>query len=241
MPWPRWHGKPGSHSRGGAIWDSPDARGSSGGRSGGCWTTATGSSTRSRPRRAGHTRTRRSRSPRQPRPSVSGRRTLRGYLADERVPGGGPLLLGRKVKVRYEPLGLVGVIGPWNYPLVNTFCDAVPALMAGNAVLLKPSEVTPLTSLLVAEMMTACGLPESVLQVVVGHGEPVVDAVDFVMFTGSVATGRKVMQRAAASLTPVSLELGGKDPMIVLADANAERAAYGAAYYGLLNAGQVCI
>src|SRR5215210_1011876 len=164
-----------------------------------------------------------------------------GYLADERVPGGGPLLLGRKVKVRYEPLGLVGVIGPWNYPLVNTFCDAVPALMAGNAVLLKPSEVTPLTSLLVAEMMTACGLPESVLQVVVGHGEPVVDAVDFVMFTGSVATGRKVMQRAAASLTPVSLELGGKDPMIVLADANAERAANGAAYYGLLNAGQVCI
>jgi acyl-CoA reductase-like NAD-dependent aldehyde dehydrogenase len=168
----------------------------------------------------------------------------RGYLADERVPARGPLLFGRTVAVRYEPVGLVGVIGPWNYPLVNAFCDAVPALMAGNAVLLKPSEVTPLTSLLVAEMMEAAGLPPGVLHVVTGGGETggaVVDECDYVMFTGSVNTGRKVMERAAATLTPVSLELGGKDPMIVLADANLERAANGAVYYSMLNSGQVCI
>ncbi len=163
------------------------------------------------------------------------------YLADERVRGGGPLLLGRSVRVRYDPVGLVGVIGPWNYPLVNSFGDAIPALMAGNAVLLKPAPATPLTSLLVAELLADCGLPGGVLSVVCCDGPEVVDAVDFVMFTGSVATGRKVMERAAQRLTPVSLELGGKDPMIVLADADLDRAAHGAAYYGLLNAGQVCI
>jgi acyl-CoA reductase-like NAD-dependent aldehyde dehydrogenase len=171
-------------------------------------------------------------------------KNARRHLADERVPTRGPLLLGRKVAVRYEPVGLVGVIGPWNYPLVNTFCDAVPALLAGNAVLLKPSEVTPLTSFLVAEMMQASGLPADVLQVVSGGAETgtaVVDEADFVMFTGSVATGRKVMERAARTMTPVSLELGGKDPMIVLADANLERAANGAVYYSMLNSGQVCI
>jgi acyl-CoA reductase-like NAD-dependent aldehyde dehydrogenase len=168
----------------------------------------------------------------------------RRYLADERAPARGPLLLGRRVAVRYEPLGLVGVIGPWNYPLVNAFCDAVPALMAGNAVLLKPSEVTPLTTLLVAQMMEASGLPAGVLEVVTGGGATgaaVVDEADFVMFTGSAATGRKVMERAARTMTPVSLELGGKDPMIVLADANLERAANGAVYYSMLNSGQVCI
>ena len=136
------------------------------------------------------------------------------------------------------------MIGPWNYPLVNTFCDCVPALMAGNAVLVKPSEVTPLTMLLVAEMMRECGLPEHVLEVVTGGGETgaaLVDESDYVMFTGSVATGRKVMERAATTMTQVSLELGGKDPMIVLADANIERAANAATFYSMNNAGQVCI
>jgi acyl-CoA reductase-like NAD-dependent aldehyde dehydrogenase len=168
----------------------------------------------------------------------------KGYLEDERVRTGVPLLLGRKVFVRYEPLGVVGVIGPWNYPLVNAFCDCVPALMAGNSVVLKPSKETPLTAVLTAEMMRDCGLPEDVLGIATGDrvaGEALIDETDFIMFTGSTETGRKVMERAARTMTQVSLELGGKDPMIVLADANLERAANGAAYYSMLNSGQVCI
>jgi acyl-CoA reductase-like NAD-dependent aldehyde dehydrogenase len=166
------------------------------------------------------------------------------YLKDERVRTRSPMLLGRKIVVRYEPLGVVGVIGPWNYPLVNAFCDAVPALMAGNSVILKPSSDTPLTSILTEEMMRECGLPENVLTVATGGrvtAETLIDESDFIMFTGSTETGRSVMERAAKTLTQVSLELGGKDPMIVLSDANLERAANAAAYYSMLNSGQVCI
>jgi acyl-CoA reductase-like NAD-dependent aldehyde dehydrogenase len=166
------------------------------------------------------------------------------YLADERVKSSSPLLLGRKMISRYRPLGVIGVIGPWNYPLTNSFGDAIPALMAGNAVVLKPSEITPLTSLLMAEAMRECGLPEHVFQVATGRGETgsaLVDEVDMVMFTGSTRTGKKVMERAAQTLTPVSLELGGKDPMIVLGDADIERAANSAAYYSMQNGGQTCI
>jgi len=171
-------------------------------------------------------------------------KTASKYLADEKVPSRSPLTLGKKVVVRYEPVGIVGVIGPWNYPLVNAFCDCVPALMAGNAVILKPSEVTPLTALLVLEMLEAAGMPADVFAVATGDGATggaVVDVSDYVMFTGSTRTGRIVMERAAKTLTPVSLELGGKDPMIVCADADLDRAANAAAYYGLLNSGQVCI
>jgi acyl-CoA reductase-like NAD-dependent aldehyde dehydrogenase len=166
------------------------------------------------------------------------------YLADEKLRSRSPLAFMRRVVIRYSPVGVVGVIGPWNYPLVNAFCDCVPALMAGNAVVLKPSDVTPLSALLVAEMMRACGLPEDVLQIATGAaetGEAVIDGVDYVMFTGSTRTGRLVMERAARTLTPVSLELGGKDPMIVCADADVDRAANAAAYYALNNSGQICI
>ena len=166
------------------------------------------------------------------------------YLADEKVRSANPFVAGRKLVVRYAPLGLVGIIGPWNYPLTNSFGDCIPALAAGNAVILKPSEVTPLTSLLMAAGMRECGLPENVFQVATGYGETgqaLIDEVDMVMFTGSTATGRKVMERAARTLTPVSLELGGKDPMIVLADADLERAANAAAYYSMQNSGQTCI
>jgi acyl-CoA reductase-like NAD-dependent aldehyde dehydrogenase len=165
------------------------------------------------------------------------------YLAEERVRTASPFAKGRKLVIRYAPLGVVGVIGPWNYPLTNSFGDCIPALMAGNAVLLKPSEVTPLTSMLMGEMLRECGLPEDVYQVVPGYGETgaaMIDEVDFVMFTGSTATGKKVMERAAQTLTPVSLELGGKDPMIVLADAPLERAANAAVHYSMQNAGQSC-
>ncbi len=166
------------------------------------------------------------------------------YLADEEIHSASPFVRGRKLLVRYAPIGLVGVIGPWNYPLNNSFGDCIPALAAGNAVILKPSDVTPLTSLLMAEMLADCGLPEGVFSVATGRGETgaaLVDEVDVVMFTGSVATGKKVMAQAAQTLTPVSLELGGKDPMIVLADADLERAANAAVSYGMNNSGQVCI
>jgi acyl-CoA reductase-like NAD-dependent aldehyde dehydrogenase len=166
------------------------------------------------------------------------------YLADEQVPARTLAVLGKKLVTRYEPLGLVGVIGPWNYPLVNSFGDTIPALLAGNSVILKPSEITPLTSLLLAEGLEQCGLPANVFQVATGRGETgaaLIDEADMIMFTGSTATGKKVMARAAQTLTPVSLELGGKDPMIVLADADLERAANAAVYYSMLNGGQTCI
>jgi acyl-CoA reductase-like NAD-dependent aldehyde dehydrogenase len=167
-----------------------------------------------------------------------------GYLADEKVRSSSPLVAGRKLVTRYRPLGLIGVIGPWNYPLTNSFGDCIPALAAGNAVILKPSEVTPLTSQLMAEALRECGLPDDVLLIATGGGETgaaLIDEVDMVMFTGSTKTGKKVMARAAETLTPVSLELGGKDPMIVLADADLERAAGAAAYYSMQNGGQTCI
>jgi acyl-CoA reductase-like NAD-dependent aldehyde dehydrogenase len=166
------------------------------------------------------------------------------WLADEKVHTFNPFVLGRKMVVRYRAVGVVGVIGPWNYPLVNSVGDAIPALAAGNAVVVKPSEVTPLTSLLFERGLRESGVPEGVFQVAIGAGEAgeaLIDAVDMVMFTGSTRTGRKVMERAARTLTPVSLELGGKDPMIVLADANLERAANAAVYYSMQNGGQTCI
>ena len=166
------------------------------------------------------------------------------YLADEKIKTATPFLLGRKVIVRYAPVGLVGVIGPWNYPFTNTVGDAVPALAAGNSVIVKPSSVTPLTSLLIEEGLRESGIPDDVFQVLVGRGPigmPLIDLVDFVMFTGSTETGIKVAERAAKTLTPVSLELGGKDPMIVLADADLERAANAAVFWSMQNTGQTCI
>ena len=166
------------------------------------------------------------------------------YLADDRVKSGQLLVKGKKLILRYRPLGLIGVIGPWNYPLTNSFGDCIPALAAGNGVILKPSEITPLTSMLMAEGLRECGLPENVLQIATGRGETgaaLVEEVDMIMFTGSTRTGRKVAEAAARRLIPASLELGGKDPMIVLSDADLERAANFATYYSMQNAGQTCI
>jgi acyl-CoA reductase-like NAD-dependent aldehyde dehydrogenase len=166
------------------------------------------------------------------------------FLQDEQIHASTLAVKGKKLVVRYEPLGLVGVIGPWNYPLTNSFGDCLPAMLAGNSVILKPSEVTPLTSLLLAEGLAASGLPDGVFQVATGRGATgaaLVDLVDMIMFTGSTATGRKVGERAAQRLIPFALELGGKDPMIVLDDADLERAANLAVYYSMLNSGQTCI
>ena len=167
-----------------------------------------------------------------------------GYLADERIKSSQVLVKGKKLINRYRPLGLIGVIGPWNYPLTNSFGDCIPALMAGNSVILKPSEITPLTSMLLAEGMRESGLPENVLQIATGRGETgaaLIEHVDMIMFTGSTKTGKKVAEAAARRLIPASLELGGKDPMIVLSDADLERAANFATYYSMQNAGQTCI
>jgi acyl-CoA reductase-like NAD-dependent aldehyde dehydrogenase len=167
------------------------------------------------------------------------------YLADERLPSwNNPTAAGKKLIVRYVPVGVVGVIGPWNYPIANSFGDCIPALAAGNSVILKPSEVTPLSSLLMEEMMDACGIPADVFQVATGDGSTgaaLIPTVDCMMFTGSASTGKKVLKEAAEAMVPCYLELGGKDPMIVCADADLERAANAAAYYSMNNGGQVCI
>ncbi|MGH2962823.1 MAG: aldehyde dehydrogenase family protein, partial [Solirubrobacterales bacterium] len=166
------------------------------------------------------------------------------FLADERLRAHNPLMKAKALKVTHRPYPVVGVIAPWNFPLLLTIGDAIPALAAGCAVIIKPSEFTPLSPLeLVRGWREEVGGPE-VIQAVTGLGEcgaAVVDEVDFIHFTGSVATGKKVMARAAETLTPVSLELGGKDPLIVLDDADPERAANGAAWGGLANSGQICI
>jgi acyl-CoA reductase-like NAD-dependent aldehyde dehydrogenase len=165
------------------------------------------------------------------------------FLAEERVRAHNPLMKAKALKVAYRPYPLVGVIAPWNFPLLLTIGDAIPALAAGCAVVLKPSEVTPLSPLEVVRGWREIGGPD-VIQIATGLGEcgsAVVDEVDYVHFTGSIETGKKVMTRAAQTLTPVSLELGGKDPMIVLDDADPERAANGAAWGGLANSGQICI
>jgi acyl-CoA reductase-like NAD-dependent aldehyde dehydrogenase len=166
------------------------------------------------------------------------------FLTDQKLRSSSPFVLGRKLVVRYAPVGVVGVIGPWNYPLINSFGDCIPALAAGNSCVLKPASLTPLTSLLMAEGLRECGLPEDVFLVSPGGGavgQELIDHVDFVMFTGSTEVGKKVMERAAKTLTPVGLELGGKDPMIVLDDANLERAANAAVHYAMQNGGQTCI
>ena len=171
-------------------------------------------------------------------------RHARKYLADERIKTHSPLLMGKRVVLRHRPHGVVGVIGPWNYPLTNSFGDCIPALMAGNAVVLKPSEVTPLTNLMLGEAMREIGAPPDALLVATGAGQAgaaLIEHVDMVHFTGSTATGRKVAVEAARRLIPVSLELGGKDPMIVLREADVERAANMAVQWSMSNSGQICI
>jgi len=153
-------------------------------------------------------------------------------------------LMGRSSYIVYKPLGVVGIISPWNFPWATPLDEIVMALMAGNTVVLKPSELTPLTALKIAEIFKSARLPENVLEIVTGDGSTgaaLVDAgVDKIMFTGSVATGKRVAEMAARHLTPVVLELGGKDPMIVLEDANLPNAARAAVWGGFCNAGQAC-
>jgi acyl-CoA reductase-like NAD-dependent aldehyde dehydrogenase len=165
------------------------------------------------------------------------------FLADETPRPHLPMLKVKRLRVVYRPYQVVGNISPWNFPLILSFDDSIAALQAGAAVVIKPSEFAPMTTMeLVRAWKEEIGGPD-VLDVVNGVGETggaLVDACDFIQFTGSERTGKVVMKRAAETLTPVSLELGGKDPMIVLRDANVERAVNGAAYGGLVNTGQAC-
>ena len=169
-------------------------------------------------------------------------------VADTPLDAGGLWGLGRRAKEVHRPHGVVGVIGPWNFPVALTFGDAVAALAAGNTVVLKPSEVTPLSTVWVGEMFAevarAAGAPDDVVQVVTGTGPAgaaLVDSVDMVQFTGSVRTGQVIAHACVDRNVPYSLELGGKDPWIVCEDADIPRAALAAAHYGLYNGGQVCM
>jgi acyl-CoA reductase-like NAD-dependent aldehyde dehydrogenase len=153
-------------------------------------------------------------------------------------------LMGRSSRIIFRPLGVIGIISPWNFPLATPADEVVMALMAGNAVVLKPSELTPLIALKLGDVFKRAGLPAGLLNIATGDGSTgraLIDArVDKIMFTGSVATGKRVAEAAARYLTPVVLELGGKDPMIVLADANLKNAARAAVWGAFANSGQAC-
>ena len=153
-------------------------------------------------------------------------------------------LLGRTSKIVYHPLGVVGIIPAWNYPFSIPLGEAVMALMAGNTVVIKPSELTPMVGLKIGEIFEKAGFPAGTMQIVSGDGSTgaaLVDAApDKIMFTGSADTGKKIAAAAAQNLTSVVLELGGKDPMIVFADANLELAAGAAVWGAFCNSGQSC-
>ncbi|MDB4899042.1 MAG: Aldehyde dehydrogenase [Gemmatimonadetes bacterium] len=144
-----------------------------------------------------------------------------------------------------QPVGVVGVIAPWNFPLILSITDLLAALMAGNGVVLRPDEQSSFTALWAADLLLSAGLPRDILRVVTGDGTvlgpALVNSVDFVMFTGSTRTGRIVARQAADRLIGFSLELGGKNPMIVLDDADIEAAAAGLVRGAFVGAGQVCV
>ncbi|MGE4652505.1 MAG: aldehyde dehydrogenase family protein [Myxococcota bacterium] len=166
------------------------------------------------------------------------------FLRPEKRRIHGVMGIAKQLRVVYKPLGVVGIIVPWNGPVILALNQAAQALVAGNAVLLKGSEVTPYSTALVGELFREAGLPDGLLQVLMGDGETgaaLVEAgVDKVSFTGSVATGRRVAEACGRNLTPVSLELGGKDAMIVCADADLDRAASGALIGSCMNTGHYC-
>ena len=165
------------------------------------------------------------------------------FLADRHPPSHSPLGKVKRLTTTHRPYPVVGLITPWNVPRLNVALDGVAPLAAGAAVLLKPSEVTPLSAVEFTRGWTEIGAPP-VLALTTGYAETgaaVIANADCVHFTGSTATGRKVAVACAERLIPCSLELGGKDPAIVLADADLERAAAGIAWGGMFNSGQVCV
>src|SRR5688500_4440336 len=171
-------------------------------------------------------------------------RNTESLLKPKRIGIGLYSLMGRSSRVVYHPVGVVGIIPAWNYLFSIPIGETVMAWMAGNAVVIKPSELPPFVGLKIGEIFEKAGAPEHLVQIVSGGGETgaaLVDAApDKIMFTGSVATGKKIAAAAAKNLTSVVLELGGKDPMIVFDDANLELAAGAAVWGAFCNSGQSC-
>jgi len=172
-------------------------------------------------------------------------RNAHTFLRDRPLPHGNLAMKTKRGKLLREPYGVIGIIAPWNYPFSIPAIETVAALVTGNAVVLKPSEFTPLIAQELERLFLAAGLDRALMQVVVGEGPAGValleSPIDKLIFTGSVATGKRVGEAAARRLLPVVLELGGKDPMIVLDDANLEIAASGAMWGAFMNAGQTCL
>lgn len=170
-------------------------------------------------------------------------RTAHRHLDTERRLGVVPGLT--RVEVNRVPKGVVGIISPWNYPFTMALCDGLPALLAGNAVVAKPDSQTMLSALLGAELLEEAGFPKDLWQVVAGPGSEIgtaiVERADYVCFTGSTATGRLIAKGCAERLIGCSLELGGKNPLLVLRDADLEKAAEGAVRASFSNAGQLCV
>lgn len=170
-------------------------------------------------------------------------RTAKRHLGTERKLGIVPGLT--RVEVNHNPVGVVGIISPWNYPFNLALIDGIAALMAGNAVVAKPDSQTMLSALLGARLLEEAGLPRDLWQVVAGPGAEIggaiVERADYVCFTGSTATGRAIAKGCADRLIGCSLELGGKNPLLVLRDADLERAAEGAVRASFSNAGQLCV
>lgn len=166
-----------------------------------------------------------------------------GFLRAGRRQGALPLLTSARVD--HRPRGVIGIITPWNYPFTLAIGDALPALVAGNGVVLKPDAQTPLTALWAAGLLEEAGLPADLLQVVTGRGaelgEPLTDAVDYMMFTGSTATGRTVAALCGERLKDCSMELGGKNPLLILPDAPLRRAVPGTVQGIVSSSGQLCI
>ena len=172
-------------------------------------------------------------------------RTAHNFLRDQPLPHGNIAMKTKRGKLVREPYGVVGIVSPWNYPFSIPAAETLAALVTGNAVVLKPSEFTPLIALELQRLLHAAGLHTDMMQVVIGEGPIgaalVESPVDKLIFTGSVATGKRVGEAAARRLLPVVLELGGKDPMIVLEDADLEIATSGALWGAFMNAGQTCL
>jgi succinate-semialdehyde dehydrogenase/glutarate-semialdehyde dehydrogenase len=173
------------------------------------------------------------------------RNTLPAFLRPEPIPHGNPAMKLKRGMLLREPYGVVGIISPWNYPFSVPSVQTLTALATGNAVALKPSEFTPYSSLELQRLLREAGLDGELLQVITGEGGAgaalLAADVQKVVFTGSVATGKRVAQAAAARLLPVVLELGGKDPMIVLEDADVDVASSAAVWGAFMNAGQTCL
>jgi succinate-semialdehyde dehydrogenase/glutarate-semialdehyde dehydrogenase len=170
-------------------------------------------------------------------------RTTRKHLGSRRRRGVVPGLT--RVDVSHVPKGVVGIISPWNYPFTMALCDGLPALMAGNAVVSKPDAQTMLTALLGAQLLEEAGFPKDLWQVVAGPGRTlgpeIIGRSDYVCFTGSTATGKLIAAQCAERLIGCSLELGGKNPILVLRDADLDKAAEGAVRGSFSNAGQLCV